>query len=148
MKKAMVALFGVFAAAFTVGFCTHLVRDALADSCSACGCCDFVQWSSTNPTSTNADEDGGFGFYQVLLWGYQNPANQGTVIEPGTSTNIGSVTFNPNLFFPDEDCCSGDLSIHTTGHLSNSSINGTLKSKGQIVYPFHANTSTVTVNHF
>jgi hypothetical protein len=32
--------------------------------------------------------------------------------------------------------------------LSDPSTNGTLKSKAQIVFPFIATTSTVTVNHF
>jgi len=145
MKKMLLIVSVVLPVLSTIGLCVAVVGKAVADSCSGCGASNYLSWDA-NPGSADANIDGGFSLNQVLRWGFDEPRNQGTVIGIDLGLyNIGSVTYNPELFFPDEDCCTGVLTVQTAGTLAEKTEDGTLKSKAQIVYPYIASTKTVTI---
>lgn len=66
MRKNL-SVFGlVLAVVVTLGLSVATVGKAIADSCSACGCCNAIYWTSL-PPSVDAP-DGEFSFTMVLNW--------------------------------------------------------------------------------
>jgi len=59
--------------AVTLGLSVATVGKAIADSCSGCGCCNAVWWTTaTSPTTVTAAGDKSFSFSQVVNWTFGN----------------------------------------------------------------------------
>lgn len=155
MRKKLAVLGVVLAVAVTLGLSVATVGKAIADSCSGCGCCNAVSWSAaTSPTTVTAESDGDFSFSQTFNWTFDELWSwTGTIVQVVVAgdniihTGADQPDYTPNLFFSDDECCTGSLTIQTTGQLDDETSNGTLRTSGRIVTPLFSSTKDVTINH-
>jgi hypothetical protein len=85
----------------------------------------------------------------VLRWWFSDYRNQGTIVGGSSMLRINSPAWTPDLFYPDEshDCCTGVLTVTTTGTISDLGQDSTMSSKANVVYPLIARTKNVTIHH-
>ena len=161
MKKILAVLFFVFAVIVTLSLCTAVVQNAYADpilDCTGCPGLGNALWWSSSPSSTNASS-GNFSYTQTINWSLDDTRTAGNISydsNPTYTYNVYNLTLTPTLFLPnsghtdddDDECCAGSLTVDTTGSLSDTGSNGSLRSKCYVAPNLPLTTyHTVTINH-
>jgi len=151
MKRFGTVLTVVLPVVVALGLSIAVVGKAIADSCTGCACCNYLYWNSS-PTSDDADSNGDFSFSQVVNWGSDD--DDGIIV--GQITNVsdpavdnidsGAVNYTPENFWPYGSCCTGSVTIQTSGFLTNEYEDGTLRTKATIAITSPVRQSTKVVH--
>lgn len=122
-----------------LALCFVTVHQAYS-SCSG-SCCGALTVAWT-PTSSNVTaSSGAFSTTVTFSWCwtdfYRSSLYLGTASDYGTGdVNIASASYSPSSFIPDKvNCCAQGISIQISGTLTNSNVDGTLKSYGDMSFP-------------